>query len=64
MKGLNQKGPRMAEKREVNGNITPRKKFSYISFTRLIKVKKENEIKVAYVDASGVTNVYRSQCNI
>lgn len=54
----------MAEKREVNGNITPRKKFSYISFTRLIKVKKENEIKVAYVDASGVTNVYRSQCNI
>lgn len=64
MKGLNQKGPRMAEKREVNGNITPRKKFSYISFTRLIKVKKENEIKVAYVDASVVTNVYRSQCNI
>lgn len=64
MKGLNQKGPRMAEKREVNDNITPRKKFSYISFTRLIKVKKENEIKVAYVDASVVTNVYRSQCNI
>lgn len=27
MKGLNQKGPRMAEKREVNGNITPRKNF-------------------------------------
>lgn len=46
MKGLNQKGPRMAEKREVNGNITPRKKISYISFTRLIKVKKKMKLRL------------------